>query len=224
MTAHYKELNVLLFSNKRFLAIAILYFVGISLVFTQITHALFTDSASSNSNTFTAAAEFPSGPPLTSAELKINEVFQAGSALDEWIEIYNPTTSSVDISGWSISDNTATDVLPSVSPVLPNGYALIKPNGGSATASGSTILVQLSDTQIGGSLAQGGDEITLRNTGSLEIDKMSYGSNLSADFPTPLPTPPAGSSFSRIPNGTDTNSNTDWQLDSSPTIGTVNSL
>jgi len=118
MTAHYNELIILFFSNKRFLAIAILYFIGISLVFTQVTHALFTDSVSSNENTFTAATAFPLTPPETTitgtptitptptpaniaSHLVISEIQTdaAGVGSQDFIELYNPTDDNIDLNG-----------------------------------------------------------------------------------------------------------------------------
>ncbi|MEN9406933.1 MAG: hypothetical protein RLZZ455_149 [Candidatus Parcubacteria bacterium] len=207
--------------NKRFTALAAIYFVGISLVFTQITHALFTDSASSNNNTFTAASVFPTGVPLTSAQLKINEVSSAGSALVEWIEIFNPTASSVDISGWSVLDNTSSDIIPSVSPIPPGGYAVIIPTGSSTLIPGSATAVTLGAPTIGNGLADTGDRVILKDASSTEIDNINYGTDTTI-FPTPPAAPSTGVTLSRNPNGTDTDTAADWILDNSPSIGISN--
>ena len=207
--------------NKRFTALAVIYFIGISLVFTQITHALFTDSASSNNNTFTAAAVFPTGTPLTSAQLKINEVSSAGGALLEWIEIFNPTGSSVDVSGWSVVDNTSTDIFPSVSPIPPGGYAVIIPSGSSTLAPGSTTTITLGTPTIGNGLADSGDRVILKDASSTDIDKVSYGDDTTI-FPVPPAAPSSGFTLSRDPSGSDTDTSADWILDNSPSIGISN--
>lgn len=207
--------------SKRFIAVCLLYFVIVSFVFLQVTQAFFTDSASSTNNSFSAANEFP---PLTApvASIVINEVFQATTNPPEWIELYNTTGAAIDVSGWKVSDNTDTDTFPTTSPIPANGYAVVVPTSSTAVVPASAITIILSNATIGSGLTAGGDRVILKNSSDIEVDKMSWGSDTTAGFPTPLPTPPAGSSFARNPNGADTNSNADWQLDDSPSIGVSN--
>ena len=49
-----------------------------------------------------------------SANLKINEVMydpEQNDNYNEWVELYNPSNQSVNITGWSITDNKAEDFL-----------------------------------------------------------------------------------------------------------------
>ena len=55
---------------------------------------------------------------------------------NEWIELYNPTNQSINVSGWSITDNSAEDFLEGDSDhgndttiIPPNGYAKIADHG-----------------------------------------------------------------------------------------------
>ena len=112
--------------------------------------------------------------------------------------------------------------MPTVTPIPAGGYAVII--GSTSTVSGipsSAITIQLTNATIGSGLNNGGDAVFLKNPTSTTIDSMSYGDNTTI-FPTPPTTPGSDQSVARIPNGTDTNSASDWALDTSPTIGEVN--
>lgn len=218
LPAIYHDIILEFLKNKKLVAIFLMYFVTVALLFVQITHAYFTDSATSSNNTFTAAAEFP---PLTSAELKINEVSSDGAPPLEWIEIYNPTSSSVDVSGWSVLDNNLVDIFPSVTPIPPGGYAVVISNSSSVSVPGSAITITLGTGNIGNGLADTDDRVILKNAAATEIDKMSYGSDTTA-FPTPPAAPGSGKSLSRNPNGFDTDGASDWIVDSTPSIGISN--
>ena len=63
------------------------------------THSYLSDSAASSGNTFTASAEFPptTNHPVIS-EIQIN----GATALQDFIELYNPTSSSIPIAGWKL--------------------------------------------------------------------------------------------------------------------------
>ncbi|MDP3941880.1 MAG: lamin tail domain-containing protein [bacterium] len=220
LPAIYNDIILEFLKNKRLAAIFVMYFLAVSLLFVQITQAFFSDTASSLSNTFAAAAEFP---PLTSAALKINEFSSHGGASIEWVELINPTGSSVDVSGWSIEDNNLSDVFPTVSPIPPGGFAVVVPNSSSLSVPGSAVKITLGTGNIGNGLADDGDRIILKDASATEIDKVSYGDDTFI-FPTPVPAPGASQSAARIPNGFDTDSASDWQIDSTPTVGTTNSL
>ena len=73
----------------------------------------------------------------------------------EWIELHNRTGAAVDISGWKLDD--AID------------YTF--PAGTSIAAGGFVVVNQ---AQFSGSLANGGDSIKLRDTLSVQVDKVRY--------------------------------------------------
>jgi len=204
-------------------------FLGIvTLTGFAVTHSYFSDQAASTSNTFTAAAEFPtqiptSAPtsiPTPTLHLVINEVFEASTNDNEWVEIFNPTSSDVNLNGWTVSDALSSDPLPTGFLLPAGGYGVIVTNNTIVTPPGSSITLQLNNATIGDGLTGTGDLVSISD-GSSNVDEVSYGDNTSI-FTLPEPNPTQ--SLSRIPNGQDTDSASDWQLDDSPTLGTANSL
>jgi len=224
--------------------------VELVLLSIQKSQAFFTDTALSTANSFTAANEFPTSVPPSSTptltdtptpsltptptssptptptpNILINELSSAGSSSqNEWIEIFNRTGSSIDVSGWKIADATSFDSIPSVSPIPANGYGVIITDESTVLGliPSSAITIQLQSSDIGSGLNNTGDAVYLRNSTNFEVDSMSYGNN-STIF-SGIPTPGVGQSLIRDPNGTDSDTSSDWKLDSSPSIGEANSL
>lgn len=160
-------------------------------------------------------------PTPTSLHLVINEVFSEGTSSNDWVELFNPTGSSVDVSGWKITDNNSSDTLPlSLTPIPASGYAVIVASGSTVTVPGSAIRIELS-SPIGSGLAVGGDKVIIQDLSSSTIDAVSWGSDTSV-FPIPPAAPAAGKSLARLPNGTDTDTVSDWFSSSSPTTGIAN--
>jgi len=99
----------------------------------------------------------------------INEVAWAGSAdnsNDEWIELYNTTSSAVDLSGWYIEDDFA-DQSVIVSGIVPaRGYFLIED-------SESAVSDVTADAIVGLSLANSGDSLILKNAAGIVIDSVN---------------------------------------------------
>ena len=57
--------------------------------------------------------------------VRINEIVTAGAASTGWVELYNPTTSSIDLSGWTIIDDTIFGPVFTVQPrtvIAPGGF------------------------------------------------------------------------------------------------------
>lgn len=158
--------------------------------------------------------------------LVINEVYynvdtaRGTEGDNEWLEIYNPTSNNVDISGWKISDNAATDVIPPGSIVPANGFAVI-------TAQTSTwsfwslpapaVKIVLGNN-IGSGLSNAGDRLLLKDSSDAAVDALSYGSDATILNPS-IPNAPEGHSVSRWPSGIDTDSAADWIDLISPTPG-----
>src|SRR5574338_238667 len=80
----------------------------------------------------------------------INEVFPSPSSGSEWVELYNPTASSVDLTGWSINDD--------------DGHSTAV-NGSIAAGSWATFDVT--------GLNNTGDVVSL-NDGSTDVDTVTY--------------------------------------------------
>ena len=191
----------------------------------------FSDTETSSQNSFTAFITTPtptiplptsSPSPTPTPHPVINEVASAVNPNDEWVEIFNPNSSPLDISGWKIQDNTETDIIPTVTPIPANGYAVIMgSNGNTSLIPITAITIVLSDTKVGNNLGNDGDRVILKTPTDTVIDQMSYGTD-TLIFPTPPAAPSSTQSLARSPNGTDTDTAGDWVVDTSPSIGVSN--
>ena len=209
----------------------ILFFVLLiefSLLYIQSTHAFFSDSSLTVNNTFTTSNEFVSPTPSSSPsptptpEVLLNEVSPDGSSSIEWIELFNRSDHEIDVSNWKITDGLGIDNLPATTPIPAGGYGVIISSSSTVTVPVSAITVSLGSAIGDGGLLDTGEPIILRNASNLEIDSMSYGNNTTVF--SSINAPSTGQSIIRDPNGTDTDTVLDWKLDTSPSIGSANSL
>ncbi len=118
-------------------------------------------------------ASFIGGLPVHAAapgSVVINEVAWAGSAdssNDEWIELYNTTSSPIDLSGWTLEDDGTP--LSSLSGTIPaNGYFLIED-------SETVVNPNTADMILGLSLANTGDSLVLKDDVAAAIDTVNSG-------------------------------------------------
>ncbi|MCW4042182.1 MAG: lamin tail domain-containing protein [Candidatus Bathyarchaeota archaeon] len=121
-------------------------------------------------------------------EFELNPVGDDYQAGNEWVELYNPTTSSVDISNWKImptKDKTIVVVLPEGTIIRANGYHVA--NYSSQWLDNDNELIILQDS-----------------TGN-EIDRTPSKNDTNDD----------GRTWSRNPNGIDTDTDDDWQFQES---------
>jgi len=219
-------------SKKYFLSSFIMVFL-LGFVSYKTTYSLFSDTAQSTGNVFSASTEFPTSTPTptppTANHLVINEVMfnpdnptcSQGEPNSEWIEIYNPTVSDVSLSGWSIHDNTASDALPAV--ILPAGFFAIVTNCDQSEFQtnwpfpAGTVYIDIGSS-IGSGLANGGDEVRLVDNSLQTVDHMSYGTNTDAFNPSVL-IPVANHSLERDPDGVDTDTAADFVDRTTPQPG-----
>jgi len=171
-----------------------------------------------------------SAPEVTTDHLVINEVYyhvgtgKGDNPGNEWIEIYNPTNSDVDISGWQICEKDGCDMIPSGTKIPSKGFAIA--SGKSSTwekywvLPTSTVTIDLPGELIGkNGLSDGGDRVILQNASGTVVDAMSYGNDDSQLNP-PVPLSGKGKSLARIIKGYDTDSATDWIINATPNPGT----
>lgn len=116
---------------------------------------------------------FQTGPVFAaeSGSVIINEIAWAGSSdnsNDEWIEMYNPTNQSVDLSGWYIEDDASTKYQITSGSIEAHGYFLIEDS--EAAVSNVT-----ADAVIGLSLANAGDSLVLKDNLGNIIDTVNGG-------------------------------------------------
>jgi predicted extracellular nuclease len=148
----------------------------------------------------------PPEPAPPAVGLVINEIMQnpatVADSAGEWFEIYNPNSESVDIEGWTISDNdTDTHVIANGAPleVPPDGYLVLGNNVEIATNGG--VAVDYEYTGI--ALANGADELVLLDTALSESDRVEWDDG--ATFPDPN-----GASMSLGDPSTDNNDGANW--------------
>jgi len=134
-----------------------------------------------------------------SANLIINEVMynpEPNDNYNEWIEIFNPTNKSINISGWSISDNSGEDFIEAdyehgngTLTIPPLGYAIITDHGTKAyenyTFANSTISLYIDDKSIGNGLGNSGDKIVLKTNSSEIVDSLEWITNYTDIFGSP---------------------------------------
>jgi Lamin Tail Domain len=160
-------------------------------------------------------------PPATGTHVVINELQTEGSnANDEFVELYNPTSSTVSLANWEIRYASGGGGA---------GGAGHKFNGTASIAAGAYLVLsggtwtpgmQQSDGQLGLFNA------TLPAAGTL-IDGIGYGTvsggSIHYNEGQSAPSPPASGSIGRSPNGGDTDSNkTDFKTFATPTSGNAN--
>ena len=104
----------------------------------------------------------------SSAGVVINEVAWAGSSDDsgdEWIELYNASSSAVDLNGWTLEDDGAVVVTFEDVELGPYEYFLIE-DAEDVTDMPSNLLAGLS-------LANSGDELVLKDANGAAVDSVA---------------------------------------------------
>ena len=110
----------------------------------------------------------------TSTQILISEVYYDATGTDssnEWLELYNAGSSTVDLSGWTLSDNYATWTIPSGTTIQSNQYLVI-----ARTSSGFESLHGFSPDVVGlsTSLGNSGDKLTLKDDSGTEMDFVAW--------------------------------------------------
>ena len=124
-----------------------------------------------------------------STHIVINEIEQNPAGFDEgneWVELYNPTTSDVNLDGWRLSTTHGKTVTVTLHVTIPaNGYFVY------------TYAEQWLDNED--------ESVTLRDPSLNEIDRTPY-------LTEPYRIDNGYYSWQRYPNGNDTGSDSDWML------------
>ena len=156
----------------------------------------------------------------------INEVMVAGSSspADEFVELYNPCSQSIDLTGWKLvyrsaagsSDVSLQDLsaftLPGYGYLIFAGQGYTGSNPASGTFGGST-----------GSLSGTAGGVAIKN-GTTIVDSIGYGASVSNGFVegSAATLSAAGKSMARTPNGQDTDNNSADFVEATPTPGAAN--
>ncbi len=146
---------------------------------------------------------------VESPPVKINEFLPGPMSLNyiyDYIELYNPTDSAVDLTGWTIA-----------SP--PSDVDIYSLDGKSIPAGGYLVL---NESELDFSLAYDGDIIELKNGTSL-VDDVTYGNYDDGNITDNAPAPGEDNSTARDPNGADTDNDADdFRVFTNVTLGESN--
>ncbi len=131
-------------------------------------------------STTNITANFGFGSTATDP-IVINEInYNSSDALnsDDWIELYNPNTNSVDISGWYFEDEGGNFFgLPANTIIPANGYLVLVENASKFSAIYPLITNFIGDfgrDPRGFGLSGGGELITLKNANGVLVDEVDY--------------------------------------------------
>jgi hypothetical protein len=134
----------------------------------------------------------------------------------EWVELFNPTKSPIDISGYTISDNSREWTIPDNSTVMAGGYfTLIKNESEFYSVFGCTF-----DTGYASGMTLGlnnnGDYLILKNPAGEEVDFAAWEGGYNSSYPDWTISAGKDKSIKRDPINSDTDTPSDWIGDQTP--------
>jgi hypothetical protein len=128
----------------------------------------------------------------------------------EWLELYNPTGSSVNIGGWTIQDNNHQYTIPNGTSIGAYGFFVISA-GSSAFFARYGFYPDLSNFTL--ALNNSGDYLILKNSSGTVIDQVAWesgGSSITGWGSSSYPYANEGRSIIRSNLNQDTDTNSDW--------------
>ncbi len=126
-------------------------------------------SGSESENAENEAEESEKKSPQKNYSVIFNEIAWAGTdanSADEWIELYNQATSSVDLAGWKIKKNEEEWITFATSSIPAQGYYLLE------RTDDQTISDIPADYFFTGGLNNSGEKLELFNSAGLLVDKI----------------------------------------------------
>ncbi|MEL7534088.1 MAG: lamin tail domain-containing protein, partial [Bacteroidota bacterium] len=115
----------------------------------------------------------PSPPSVIINEIQYHYDLQLGSlAIGDWLELYNPNPSAIDLSDWQIQDQQNTYILPPGTSIPANGFAILASDPTAfAMAHPTATLVY---GPLGFSLNNGGEQLILSSDQGCLVDALQY--------------------------------------------------
>lgn len=167
---------------------------------------------------FISLGEIPPPPPVSSASLKFSEILYDTPGTDddeEWIELYNPTDSTVSLAGWYFIDNNGKGVtyrFPIGATMTPKSHYTI---GNDSDAFFSMYGYDADDYASLPFLNNAGDALLLYSPDSSLVDYVAWEGGASAGLPLfwgsdVHPLAIRGESIARADVSVDTDSFADW--------------
>ncbi len=155
-------------------------------------------SSGITSATPSPAAHNPAGSVNASiwAQIKINEFVADPGNGNEWIELYNPTETTLDLSDGTLCDSR-----------LNSACTIANLSGGLAAK--SWVVITLTSDHLN----NGGDTVILKNPNGIVVDQVTYGNLLISKV---------GQALARKVDGMDNNDTGDWAVTTQPTAGSAN--
>ena len=130
----------------------------------------------------------------------------ASSATDEFLELYNPTESAIDISGWKIQYKSASGTtwndrgtLPANSYIAAHGFFLIVP-----PAYVGPPAADFTSAAWSSGMAQAGGHERIIDASAVEVDKVGWGTAIDPEGGSAAPAHAGGNSIERKANATST--------------------
>ena len=147
-------------------------------------------------------------PPPPTGRMRLSQVAYdtpGDDAVEEWIEVFNPTAAPIDIGGYRLADNGGTFTLPPGTVVAAGQHLTI-----ARSAAGFTALFNRAPGLAGMTLSLGNnaDELRLLDPIGGEVDRVQW-ENAAAGWPISAGT---GASIRRIDPTVDTDTVADWQV------------
>jgi len=152
-------------------------------------------------------------------EVQYDPVQNGFDAAFEWVELYNRTGLTLDLTDWRIADNNSDDCLTGLE-LPPGGFLVIAADAGfyDNFPEFNYDIAFIADGMIGNGLNNDGDRLSLMNSDGVVIDSLSYGDDSGLMSP-PCRDVSAGHSLERQPAGLDTNRAADFVENGLPSPG-----
>ncbi|MBN8210409.1 lamin tail domain-containing protein [Bacillus sp. NTK071] len=117
----------------------------------------------------TPAMPTPTAEAASSGEVVINEIAWMGTTADyndEWVELYNNTSSPVSLDGWNLASTDGTPSIPLTGTIPANGYYLLE------RTDDSTVSEVSANETYSGAMGNTGEVLELRDSGGALIDNV----------------------------------------------------